>query len=300
MKSHCSIAITCLLISFYCDGQVACQTTINYGNNSSAGAFVKVNGIKMYYEVYGNPGNPVLLLIHGNGGNIRGGRCQIEHFKTNYRVIIADSRAHGKTEIGDKELTYELMADDYHRLLDHLKLKSVSIVGQSDGAIIGLLLAISHPDDFDRLVAMGPNLRADTTAIKKWAVDLGRSELAKIEKQITDGDTSRLLLRTRMQNELMDKYPNIPVAELKKIKIPVLVMAGDDDIIKPEHILEIYRAIPKANMAVLPGATHFALVQDPELFNYMVGRFLRNPFKRPTSQASLEDFIKPKSLPAKQ
>ena len=109
-------------------------------------------------------------------------------------------------------------------------------------------------------------------------------------KQVEEGNNSPELLRKNMHYELMDKYPNIPTKELTKISIPVLIMSGDDDLFRPEHILEIYRTIPKANLAVLPGATHFALGEDPEMFNYMVDRFLSNPFKRPTSRAVIESF----------
>lgn len=290
MKNHLSTVIVCLLLSTHCIAQVGCKTKINYGTNSKTGAFAKVNGINMYYEVYGNSNKPALLLIHGNGGDIYSWRCQIEHFKRNYRVIIVDSRAHGKTENGDKELTYELMAEDFYSLANHLNLKSTSILGQSDGAVIGLLLAIKYPDKFEKLIAMGPNLRADTTATYRWLIDLTRNDLAKMVKQIEEGNNSPELLRKKMHYELMDKYPNIPTKELTKISIPVLIMSGDDDLFRPEHILEIYRTIPKANLAVLPGATHFALVEDPEMFNYMVDRFLSNPFKRPTSRAVIESF----------
>ena len=290
MKNHTSLIIIYLLVSFHCVAQVGCQTTINYGTNSKAGAFAKVNGINMYYEVYGNSNKPSLLLIHGNGGDIYSWRCQIEHFKRNYRVIIVDSRAHGKTENGDKELTYELMAEDFYSLVSHLNLKSTSILGQSDGAVIGILLAIKYPDKFEKLIAMGPNLRADTTATYSWLINLTRNDLAKMVKQVEEGNNSPELLRKKMHYELMDKYPNIPAKELTKISIPVLIMSGDDDLFRPEHILEIYRTIPKANLAVLPGATHFALGEDPEMFNYMVDRFLSNPFKRPTSRAVIESF----------
>ena len=290
MKKHLTQIIICILLSFHCVAQVGCKTTINYGNNSKTGALVKVNGISMYYEIYGISNKPSLLLIHGNGGDIYSWRCQIEHFKKNYRVIVVDSRTHGKTENGDKELTYELMAEDFYSLVNHLNLKSISILGQSDGAIIGLLLAIKYPDKFEKLVAMGPNLRVDTTATFSWLIDLTRNDLAKMTKQINEGNHSPELLRKKMHYELMDKYPNIATKELLKIRIPVLIMSGDDDLFKPEHILEIYRTIPKANLAVLPGATHFALGEDPEMFNYLVDRFLSNPFKKPTSRAVIESF----------
>jgi pimeloyl-ACP methyl ester carboxylesterase len=244
----------------------------------------------MYYEIYGQPNNPPLILIHGNGGDIYSWRCQIEYFKKNYRVIAVDSRAHGKTNDGDKELTYELMAEDYNALCEYLKLKAPSILGQSDGAVIGLLLAIKYPDKFEKLVGMGPNLRPDSTATFNWLIDLTKMDLAKINDKIRNGDNSKELLRQKLHYDLMDKYPNIPAKELSKIKIPVLIMSADDDLFRTEHILEIYRALPNANLVVLPGATHFALREDPKMFNYLVERFLINPFKRPTSRAVIESF----------
>lgn len=290
MKNHLSIVIICLLLSTHCVAQEGCKTTIDYGNNSNAGAFANVNGINMYYEIYGQPNNPVLILIHGNGDDISSWKCQIEHFKVNFRLIVVDSRAHGKTDNGDKELTYELMAEDYNSLCNHLKLKTPTILGQSDGAIIGLLLAITYPDKFEKLIGMGPNLRPDTTALPGWIVNLTKSDLGKINDRINKGDNSKPLYRQKMHFDLMAKHPDIPTKELSKIKIPVLIMSGDNDVIKAEHILEIYRAIPKANLGVLPGSTHFALHQDPEIFNYIVERFLTQPFKRPTSRAVIESF----------
>jgi hypothetical protein len=100
------ISIGFCSISF---GQNACFTSIKYGDNSEVGRYAVVNRIRMYYETYGDISRQPLLLIHGNGGYIYAERCQIEHFKDKYYVIIADSRYHGKTENGSELLTYDLM-----------------------------------------------------------------------------------------------------------------------------------------------------------------------------------------------
>lgn len=139
------LALLILFSSKQSRAQDTCLTTLPYGDNPKAGAYADVNGTRMYYETYGSASAQPLLLIHGNGGSIWSMRCQIEHFRQTYRVIVADSRYHGKSENGDKPLTYELMADDYAALLQHLKLDSVYTIGQSDGAILTLLLAMNHP-----------------------------------------------------------------------------------------------------------------------------------------------------------
>ena len=270
-----------------CFSQDTCFVTIRYGENSEAGKYAKVNGIKMYYEIYGDISKQPLLLIHGNGGYIYAERCQIEHFKDKYYVIVADSRYHGKTENGYETLTYDLMAKDYNSLLDFLKIDSAYIIGQSDGGIIGLLLAMDYPEKVKKLVAAGPNLRPDTTALQKWAVELTRKDLDEVEKKIKGGDTSENLARLRSQLNLMDKYPDIRNSELAKIKAPVLIMAGDGDLIKLEHILDIYQNIPNSQLFIMPGATHFMLREEYSLFNQIVERFLDNPFKRPTTKELL-------------
>lgn len=268
-------------------GQDTCYTSIKYGDNSEAGRFALVNGIKMYYETYGDPARQPLLLIHGNGGYIYAERCQIEHFKDRYYVIIADSRFHGRSDNGSELLTYDLMAKDYNSLLDFLKIDSAYIIGQSDGGIIGLLLAMNYPKKVKKLVTTAPNLRADTTALPEWYIELDRNDLKEVENKIARGDKSDDLVRLKSQINLMVKYPNIRDSELARIHAPVLVIAGDGDIIKLEHILDIYQNIPKAQLFIMPGATHFMLREEYRLFNQIAERFLNNPFKRPTTREEL-------------
>src|SRR6218665_1864785 len=111
--------IIALLILFSV-GIKAQEAKPKYGNNSEAGHYATVNGIKMYYEIYGE-GSP-LLLLHGNGGSIKGHTGRIEHFKSKYKVIAVDSRAHGKTQDPGDTLTYEKMTADINALLDYLKI----------------------------------------------------------------------------------------------------------------------------------------------------------------------------------
>ncbi|HBE40417.1 MAG TPA: alpha/beta hydrolase [Bacteroidales bacterium] len=276
-----------LFIPQTCFSQDTCFVTVKYGENPDAGKFAVVNGIRMYYETYGDPANQPLLLIHGNGGSIYAERCQIEHFKDRYYVIIADSRFHGKTENGSELLTYDLMAEDYNSLLDFLKIDSVYIIGQSDGGIIGLLMAMNYPKKVKKLVTTAPNLRADKTALPQWYIQLDRNDLKEIEKRIARGETSADIIRLKSQINLMVKYPKISNKELAKIKAPVLVMAGDGDIIKLEHILDIYQNIPKAQLFIMPGATHFMLRDEYKIFNQIAERFLDNPFIRPTTKEQL-------------
>src|SRR5262245_40770942 len=221
-----------LLISMrfkYAEAQDTCVTTLPYGHNPKAGAFAKVNGINMYYEVYGQPSAPPLLLIHGNGGEIRSMRCQIEYFRQKYRVIVADSRYHGRSDNGDKPLTYELMADDYAALLQHLKLDSVNVIGQSDGAILTLLLAMDHPGTIKKGIAMAPNLRTDSTALYGWVIRSEKQMLDSLNRLIAAGHKEPALVREQVHYKLMVDQPNIPTAALSRIQVPILLMSSDGD-----------------------------------------------------------------------
>lgn len=240
---------------------------IDYGNNPEAGHYAMVNGIKMYYEIYGE-GQP-LLLIHGNGGSIKGHSGRIAHFKDTYKVIAVDSRAQGKTEdIGDS-LSYKQMTSDFNVLLDQLKIDSCYVWGQSDGGIIGLRLAMDYPDKVKKLAVYGTNLKPDTTAVFTSIVNWVDQTI----ETTTDVHERRLF-------ELLKYQPQIEFSELSKIKAPVLIMSGDRDAIRLEHSIKIFQHIENSNLFVMPGATHFGSYEKPELFNFILDDFFSKPFSK--------------------
>lgn len=251
-----------------------------YGNDAARGATVPVNGIRLYHEDHGS--GPVVLVLHGNGGDIASMSPQIAGLVGAFRVIAVDSRGHGKSELGSVKLTYEQMADDVAALLDHLQLKQVNVLGWSDGGILGLLLAIKHPDKVGKLAIMGANL--NPAGAHRWALDWLAKEGQQVDAMLARGDTSRPWQRMRWLLDLMGQQPNIAVTELRKISAPTLVMAGDRDIIRNEHTLEMFEALPKAHLAIFPGATHFIPAADPALFNQTVRNFFQRPFTRPDSR----------------
>jgi len=255
-----------------------------YGDNSEVGKYIDINGSKIYYEEYGQ-GEP-LLLIHGNSDSIRVMGNQIDYFKDKYRVIIADSRGHGKSELKTDSLTYVQIAKDWEGLANHLKLDSVNIIGWSDGGIIGLKMGISNKVKIKKIVLMGGNLRPDSTAVHLWAIKEVKKEMQMVESKIQRNDTTQNWNLSKQLLGLLFYQPNIPVSDLSKIKAEVLIMAGDEDIIRGKHSLEMYRNIPKAQLCIMPGETHFTPISNPVLFNEIVNRFLSEPFKRPDSDWS--------------
>ncbi len=259
---------------------------IHYGDNAKAGNYANVNGIKMYYEEYGK-GAP-MILIHGNGGSIADMGFQIQYFSKHYHVIAADSRAHGKSGVGDGRLNYEQMADDWSALLDVLKIDSAYLIGWSDGGILSLLLAIYHPNKVKKFAAMGANLQPDSSAVYSWAVRWVDKSASKINSMIEKKDTTQPWAIYQKYFDLLGNQPHIPLSDLHKISAPALIMAGDKDVITVEHTAQIFKNILRSHLCIFPGATHMIPVQEPELFNTTVEKFFSSPYKRPDTKEIIE------------
>ena len=234
-----------------------------YGSNSTAGHYAPVNGIQIYYETYGS-GEP-LVLFHGNGGSIAAFKYQIPFFEKHYKVIAIDSRLQGKSGGSADTLSYNMMASDFARLLDYLHIDSAYVLGWSDGGIDGLILAMKYPGKVKKLAVTGANIVPDTTAL--YAVDLEGMRNTAFSLTATPID--------KTLNRMMVYQPQIPYSDLKKIHCPVLVMAGDRDMIKPEHTLKIYQSLPVADLCIFPDSYHHVCQQHPELFNETVLTFFR-------------------------
>jgi pimeloyl-ACP methyl ester carboxylesterase len=228
----------------------------------------------MYYEIYGS-GEP-LLIIHGNGGSINNFVHQVPFFAQQYKVILADSRAQGKSVDDSDSLSYEMMADDLNALLDSLHVDSSYVIGWSDGGINGLLLAMRHPDKVKKLAVTGANLWPDTTAVYPEVINM----VLNLE------DTLMMLPQTPMLKNYMKLFhlllyePNIPLKDLQKIKCPTLVIGGDHEVIKPKHTLLIAEAIPKSYLWILPNSGHSTPIYYKEDFNRVVNDFFNKPYRK--------------------
>lgn len=268
MPFKIAIVIACLSFSALHAQQNASP---KYGDNPKAGAFYNHAGVKVYYEIYGQ-GKP-LILLHGNGGSIGSRAKLIPEFASHYQVIAFDARCHGKTDCPQGYLTYEQIASDVNAVLDHLKIDSVYIWGQSDGGIIGLLMAINYPKKVKKLLASGANLRPDTTALDPALLPIIDKMWATVKKDS---------IRSKQIRLVMDQ-PHIKTSALKKIKADVMIMGGDRDAIRNEHFLEMHKNIPGSLLCILPGTTHFPYQDRPKWFLEIMYDFFDNPPRRTTT-----------------
>jgi len=229
------------------------------------GKYVDVNGVKLYYEVYGE-GEP-LLMIHGNGGSFICFENQVEEFSKHFKVILVDCRGRGNSSYQKGvELTFDLQVEDINLFLEKLNIKKTNIVGWSDGGIIGLLLALKHPEKVNKLVTSGANIFPE-----------GVIHLDDMKKTVLDLESKNSNHENDLAIDLINldiKYPNLSFANLNVIQSKSLIIAGDHDEIKNDHTLKIFESIPNAQLAILPKSSHSALIENASLFNQIVLKFL--------------------------
>ncbi|HRG39742.1 MAG TPA: alpha/beta hydrolase [Bacteroidia bacterium] len=269
-----------VLLFFFLICSPAVTAQVKYGSNN--GSYLTIRNTKIYYETYGT-GTPFILL-HGGLGSIADFRKCIPELSKKYKVIIPDAPGHGRSELADSALSYQLIADYCSKMIDLLKLDSTYIMGWSDGGIEALLLAKNRPDKVKKIIAVGPNYRADglkPDEVGDWGPNFS---LNKFEKNFTQWitfyntispqkDWKRLVTES---NRMWFKEEYFPLSDLTKINIPVLIVFGDRDQYKLEHGLEMHRAIKNSQFCVIPNCSHSIFFEKPDLMNQLAIDFLNN------------------------
>ncbi len=267
------MATTFAQISLAQSDNVSPIDTTLYGRNKAVGKYIKTRGINLYYEIYGE-GEP-LLIIHGNGGSINNFIYQIPYFAKSYKVILADSRAQGKSIDNGDSLSYEMMTDDLNALLDTLHFKNCNIIGWSDGGINGLLLALRHPDKVKKLAITGANLWPEATAVDPFIYKWARNYYDSLKRLPATPNIKESIKLTR----LLAFEPHIATKQLQNIKCPTLVIGGDHDVILPQHTMLIAQSIPNSYLWILPNSGHSTPIFYKEVFNTEIDNFFKKPFR---------------------
>ncbi len=230
-----------------------------------------VNGIQMYYATYG-AGDPV-LLIHGGLGHADIWGAQVADLMKDHLVIVADSRGHGRSTRTEAPFGYDLMASDFVGLLDYLKIDKVDLVGWSDGGIIGLDIAMSHPERLDHLFAQAANITTDGVDVSVaedaiFGAYIGKMALDYAKMSPTPDQFDPFVAQI---SNMWATEPNWTDAQVAAITVPTAVVAGeyDEAILRP-HTEKIASLIPGSKLVILPDASHFAMLQAPDEYNAAV------------------------------
>lgn len=237
-----------------------------YGKNPATGAYLPLKDTQLYYEIYGE-GEP-LFLLHGNSGSIRDFYQQIPVLAKQFKVIAVDTRGQGKSiDTSKKNFNYTQFAEDVKALADQLGLKKINIAGWSDGGITGLEFALKYPETCHKVIAIGAN--AFPEGVDERLVSHMENQLLVLQ---TENDPQKF--NEKRLVKIMLNEPHISEKDLTKIKSPVLVIAGDKDVIKQQHTEMMAKQIPNAELKIYKDATHMIPFEKADELNADVMRFL--------------------------
>lgn len=259
---------------------------INFGSNTDIGKYADVNGIKMYYEIYGN-GEP-LLLLHGGLGSIEGFKYLIPYLSKDFRVIAIDFRGHGRTNNNIDSMSYSLHTSDIIHFIEFLRLEELRILGYSDGGVVALKLAVEIPEKIKKMAVVGAN--RSVSEMKDYFIGFA-NEMAS-DENMSDSYKSQKDDYLKLNPE-PDKYerfmqlvgqmwlrePFISHDDYALINTPILLIYGDRDAIKFDKMIQMYRDLnsDKKQLCILPNTNHFVFQENhSEIVNPIILKYFKN------------------------
>ena len=226
--------------------------SLNFKSNYS-----DVNGIRMYYEIYGQ-GAP-LVLIHGGGSTIQSSFEKIiPGLAKHYTVIAVELQNHGRSGFRDSPETFEQDADDVAALLSNLGITKTSFFGFSNGGTTAMQIAIRHPAIVDKLVLAATAYKRDGF-LPGFFDGMQHATFSDMPQGLKDAflkvtpDSNKLLIMFEKDRDRMIGFKNLTDEQVRSINSPALIIIGDADVITPEHAVEMYRLIPNSELVVIPG-----------------------------------------------
>jgi pimeloyl-ACP methyl ester carboxylesterase len=256
----------------------------------AVGNRVKVNGMQMYYEVSG-AGDP-LIVLHGAYMNIPSMGAIIPKLAMTHKVYALELQGHGRTTDIDRPITYPNLADDVAAFMDAVGLPKADVFGYSMGSAAALQLAIRHPEKVNKLVAASVAYDAKgfqpafTAMIPTMTPEMfANTPLpAEYKKLAPNPNGFPELARKLIQ---LEKEPMAWEADVRKLKLPVLVIAGDADVATLEHTVSLFRLLgggeagdmgkplPASRLAVMPATSHTSVITQPNLLMAFIEPFLK-------------------------
>ena len=253
--------------------------------------YINLRGHETYSYEWDNDGEAVVLLHGGLSKTSSWDYILVPALEDDFHVFGYDRAGHGFT--GDKHgsLHFEFQRDEAIAYLEDVVKEPAHLIGYSDGGIIALMVAISRPDLVKSIVAIGANYHFDAPLSEFTDVEVSEEEQAEYNLISPDAPHTLLEKKNRM-NEIWKTEPDIALSDLATIQCPVLVLAGDDDVIKHDHTISLYEALPLGQLAIVPGTSHGVVKEKPALMMANIMQFLedltypetRQPIRRTSNQ----------------
>lgn len=286
MRASCRLytlftGLTVILVATAPKGQAPAPPT-PYVHRPAQSGYIEVNRLNLYYEIHG-VGQP-LLLLHGGLESSGGFVPSIPHFAKHYKVILLDRRGHGRSYDTEEPFSYSSMAEEVKDFLEAIHIESADVIGFSDGGVVGYYLASRYPKTVRRLVAVGANIRVDgmrSEDINWIQTRMTESGIAEDIPAVKDNyeklspEPAQFANFVKKTREMWLRDPYIPVADFSKISVPVLLIAGDRNDIKPEHMLELHSLLKGSQLCIVPNCDHFVIAKKNALFTRIALDFLQ-------------------------
>ncbi|MDR1554046.1 MAG: alpha/beta hydrolase [Prevotellaceae bacterium] len=248
------------------------------------GKYLEVDGANIYYEEIKNKGKPVLLFLHGGFGNIESFNTVIPLFTNDFHIIGIDSRGHGKSTLGTDKLNYERLQADVESVLKHLQINEVSIIGFSDGGIVGYRLAAANKTLVNRLITIGATWSLDdvilmenlmATVTPETLKEIFAQDFEFYQKKNPQPDFIKFA-KCVMEMWCDKSEAGYPYASISEIEAPVLIVRGNDDEMFPlESAVKLTQKIKNSLLLNIPFAPHEAFKKYPHIFEIITREFLQ-------------------------
>jgi pimeloyl-ACP methyl ester carboxylesterase len=238
-------------------------------------SYIDLDGVRTWYDEHGD-GDPLVLLHPGGGGvDSRAFAPNLDALAARFRTFTPERRGHGRTPDVDGPITFEDMAQDTIRFLEQVVGGPARLVGCSDGAVVALLVALRRPELVARLVFVAGVFHHDGWLPEAIDPDNEPPEfLAASYAELSPDGADHFAVVVDKLARMHVVEPTLTSDDLGNISCRTLVMIGDDDEVRLEHAIDLYRALPDAELAIVPGTSHGLLVEKPELCNSMIVDFL--------------------------
>jgi pimeloyl-ACP methyl ester carboxylesterase len=254
---------------------LACIQAQSTNENIEQGNYAKINGLNMYYEIHGS-GTP-LLYLHGGGLCTKAHKNEINFLSQSYKVIAADRQGQGRTADIDREISYEVMAKGQLELLKHLMIDSCIVYGNSDGGPVALYMAIKSPKIVTKLIVEGTNYHYSgieddwTQLLKSVTPEMYQNDF--FNELSPNGSEYWPTMLAKLKSMWLNS-PILTPMELNNIACPTLIIVGDRDMIKINHTVSLYKAIPNASLFIVPSTSHGAMEEKPDFVKPVVLDFI--------------------------
>jgi len=237
--------------------------------------YIQLRGHETYCYEWDNDGEAVVLLHGGLSKSSSWDYIMVPPLEDDFHIFAYDRTAHGFTGDQAGSLHFEFQTREAIAYLEDVVKAPAHLIGWSDGGNIALMVAIKRPDLVKSIVAIGANFHFSGVPHSFGVGDISPEDQAEYNLISPDAPHTLLEKSIRM-NAIWGSEPTLTVADIATIQCPVLVLAGDDDVINHHHTIELFEALPLGQLAIIPGTSHFVMKEKPDLMNAVILQFLED------------------------